>query len=124
QQFRQCLELKPDHFRARRALAELLAAQGRTDDARTELHSSEVTLAFQAGKALPDSRKQEIAQEYLDIGILYQSELMGDNAAAERLFGAALVMRPEWPAAHYHLGMSLGKQSRYSEAVPHLRVKT
>jgi tetratricopeptide (TPR) repeat protein len=119
EQFRRCLELKPDHFGARRGLARSLAAQGRAADARTELLVSLDALAGQAGEGLPAGRKESVAQEYVDIGLLF--EWMREDAEAERAFRLALAVWPESPPGHFRLGNSLAKRGRFAEAIPHLQ---
>jgi predicted Zn-dependent protease len=49
---------------------------------------------------------------------------MGDDGAADRLYRAALTVKPDTPMTHFRLGNSLAKRSRFTEAIPHLRVMT
>jgi tetratricopeptide (TPR) repeat protein len=120
--FRQCLALKPDHFRARRGLARTLFVQGRGADAKSELFISLQKLEERSRTADTEVQKRAIAREYTDIGMFH--EYMGDDAEAERLFRLALGVFPDEPMSHFRLGNSLGKKSKFTEAIPHLRVMT
>jgi tetratricopeptide (TPR) repeat protein len=109
EQYRECVALKPDHYRARRGLAEALVGERRLDEARAQLRLAEQTLRSQGG----------VAQEYLDLGGVW--EWTGDDAEAERLYRLALEVSPDSPTAHFRLGNVLAKRSRFEEAIPHLR---
>jgi tetratricopeptide (TPR) repeat protein len=120
QQFRRCLEVKPDHLRARRGLAQALFRQNRADEARAELRCALDLLANQARQARSARQQEEVVKEYLAIGALF--ERTGDDTEAERLFRLALDVSPDWPMSHFLLGNALAKRGRFPEAIPHLRV--
>jgi tetratricopeptide (TPR) repeat protein len=117
-EFRACIELKPDHWKARRALVQTLLVRRHNADAKAELQIMRDLIAVQETGS--DHDKQAVTQEYLAIGALY--EVMGEDAEAEKVYRVVIALRPDWPTGHFRLGNSLGKQSKFKDALPHLRL--
>jgi tetratricopeptide (TPR) repeat protein len=116
--FRQCLALKPDHFRARRGLVQALLGQGRVIEANNELASALHMLEEQVA-TISKLNRPGMAAEFADFGTLYEG--MGDDDEALRLYRAGLEVWPDDPLNHFRLGLVLAQQSEFAEAAVHLR---
>jgi tetratricopeptide (TPR) repeat protein len=117
-EFRACIELKPDHWKARRALIQTLLVRRHNADAKAELQTMRSLLAEQPNDSEHD--RTAVSQEYLDIGAFY--EVTGEDVEAEKVYRVVIELRPDWPTGHFRLGNSLGKQSKFKDALPHLRL--
>lgn len=103
--FRHCLNLAPHDLRAEYNLGLALEGLGRTDDAAAAYRTA---IDWDRGSATPD------AQPYLDLGILFLSENMQDQALP--LLRRAVQMDPQNPRAHEKLGLAWQQSNNLSEA--------
>jgi len=101
-EYKRCLELNPNNALGHREHADFLSALGRTGDAMDEIHRAQeldpLSLVVRA----------EVAW------ILYMAK---DYARSIEQSLKTLEMEPEFPSAHYTLGLALEQMGRYEEAI-------
>ncbi|HXV67662.1 MAG TPA: tetratricopeptide repeat protein [Nitrospira sp.] len=103
------LATEPDDFQARCRLGELYFSKGRLDDALTEVKKS-----IEMAEALRAEMNRSLAMYYSNLGTIYATKNMTDEAEAE--FRHALDVFPQDVLALFNLGRVYADKKKYMEA--------
>jgi tetratricopeptide (TPR) repeat protein len=103
------LASEPDDFQARCRLGELYFSKGRLDDALAEVKKS-----IEMAEALRAEMNRSLAMYYANLGTIYATKSMGDEAEAE--FRHALEIFPHDVLALFNLGRLYADKKKYMEA--------
>ncbi|MDX2251313.1 MAG: tetratricopeptide repeat protein [Nitrospira sp.] len=103
------LAAEPDDFQARCRLGELYFSQGRMDDALVEVKKS-----IEMAEALRAEMNRSLAMYYSNLGTIYATKNMTDEAEAE--FRHALDVFPHDVLALFNLGRVYADKKKYMEA--------
>jgi tetratricopeptide (TPR) repeat protein len=103
------LASEPDDFQARCRLGELYFSKGRLDDALAEVRKS-----IEMAEALRAEMNRSLAMYYGNLGTIYATKNMGDEAEAE--FRHALEIFPHDVLALFNLGRLYADKKKYVEA--------
>jgi len=103
------LATEPDDFQARCRLGELYFSKGRLDDALVEVKKS-----IEMAEALRTEMNRSLAMYYSNLGTIYATKNMTDEAEAE--FRHALEVFPQDVLALFNLGRLYADKKNYMEA--------
>jgi superkiller protein 3 len=103
------LATEPDDFQARCRLGELYFSKGRLDDALAEVKKS-----IEMAEALRSEMNRSLAMYYSNLGTIYATKNMSDEAEAE--FRRALDVFPHDVLALFNLGRVYADKKKYMEA--------
>lgn len=103
------LASEPDDFQARCRLGELYFSKGRLDDALAEVKKS-----IEMAEALRAEMNRSLAMYYANLGTIYATKSMSDEAEAE--FRHALEIFPHDVLALFNLGRLYADKKKYMEA--------
>ncbi|MEW6544929.1 MAG: tetratricopeptide repeat protein [Nitrospirota bacterium] len=106
------LASEPDDFQARCRLGELYFSKGRLDDALTEVKKS-----IEMAEALRIEMNRSLAMYYSNLGTIYATKNMPDEAEAE--FKKALDVHADDVLALFNLGRLCNDKRRFMEAKTH-----
>ena len=108
-EIKKLLATEPDDFQARCRLGELYFSKGRLDDALVEVKKS-----IEMAEALRVEMNRSLAMYYSNLGTIYATKNMTDEAEAE--FRHALEVFPQDVLALFNLGRVYADRKKYMEA--------